>query len=135
MQAVAVEGFREVVFGNPVGCDHKDGLWASISGRWFKISSDRTSVPACFPITPAMITDTSFCGLFGRMETEGFAALLVRYAQSKGGWMPVTLKHLNWFAGHDYREDDLEFFEKLGFLVKKDGYYLYTKGFVTEVLR
>ena len=137
MQAVAVTGFDQVVFGNPLGCDRKDGLWARIYGRWFKISSNRLPIAPDFPISPALINQTHFTGVFGRMECETFAALLVKYAQNKGAWSPMTLEELVAFhnsAFSAFDGENLSFFVELGFLEEKDGRFSYTQGFVTEVL-
>ena len=140
MQSVVAQGFDMVVFGNPLSCDSKDGLWARIHDRWFKISTDRQPVPQKYLITPGMIR-VGFIGRFGRCETEGFAARLVEYAQERGDWSPFQVEELNSSSSFEHGRaypDDLEFFVQLGFLVKEGGdnssIYAFTKGFVKEVL-
>jgi len=134
MQTVAMQGFEQVIFGNPIGCDRKDGLWANIQGRWYKISANRTIASWDFAVTPAMIKRVGFCGVFGRMECEIFASLLVRLAQKTGGWDFFSLEDLNRFETDCCNASNLEFFAELGFLKEENGRYHYTVGFVTEVL-
>ena len=133
MTAVA-QNFSKVVFGNPIGCDHKDANWGEIGGRWYKISSHLSKVDANFPIKPSMII-SDFCGTFGRLECEGFAEKLVRFAQKRGGWHHVSVEALA-EAGEDsgYNTENLSFFAECGWLVQdEDDTYAFTLGFVTEV--
>lgn len=128
------EGFEKVVFGNPLGCDRKDGLWGYTSnGLWLKLSTDRSPVSPEYPIQPSVIRDVSFVGMLGRSGNEAYAAKLVRFAQRRHGWTPFSLAEFNEYAGAEDHPYMLDFFEECGYLVKQDDKYHFTTGFVTEV--
>ena len=135
MQTVTMEGFEEVVFGDPLNCDgERKGLWARLNGRWYKINSNPSIIPSNFPLSPGTINDPhKQIGRFGRFECEQFASSLLRYAQRRGDWIALTVDDLQSFEPSSYNVENLQFFAKLGFLVQKDGTYYYTFGFVTEL--
>ena len=126
--------FSEAVIGDPLG-GSSGGLWGKHwNGRWYKMSVNKEPVNASFPVSPALIKRTAFCGVFGRMECEQFAASLVRYAQSEGAWTPFSLDDWNQLQSGYANRENLQFFVELGFLIEQDGNYHYTVGFVMEVL-
>jgi len=131
--------FREIVFGNPIGCDRKDALWGLHSnGRWYKVSTNRSAAPADYPVTPGHIKHTSFCGVFGRSECETFAKHLVKMAKAAGGWKPFSMQDIVTQVGEPWNvwtPENVVFFIQLGFLVGNDEEqrYYYTNGFIAEV--
>jgi len=136
MQTIGSQEFDKVVFGNPIGFGRGDGLWAQIEGRWYKISANRMPVPTNYPVTPAMIKNTRFVGVFGRDEFEQFAEKLVQFAQQMGAWEPFAMDDFSPAGWGDWVVAcNSAFLVRLGFLVKDgDGHYQFTIGFVNEVL-
>jgi len=128
-----IEGFDKVEFGTPLGgC--QEGLWGLLSGRWYRLSTDKAPVGPGFVVKPDMIQNTRFSGMFGRIEGEGFAAVLVHFAQQMQGWEPFTVSQLDDFRYGAFNAPNAEFFAKLGFLVEQGGRYQFTLGFVQVVL-
>lgn len=122
------ESFEKQVFGNPIGCDHKDSLWGESNGRWFKLNTQTEVISVDFLVQPNDIREgVRSHGLFGRDGIEDNASRLITYAQQRGEWRSFTAEEvvideygLDWLAG-------------MGFVRKNDdGTYDYTVGLVME---
>lgn len=88
-----------------------------------------------YPITPQMIkTDQHFYEAFGNMETETSARLLVKFAQSRGGWFSFTKPEIDAFSKEDFWFNRLSN-EPYPYIVESGGRFHFTHQFIATCFR
>lgn len=88
------------------------------------------------PVKPKHInTKEHFYDAFGNRETEVSAHYVVLLCQQKGEWLPFTIKEIEELYKSKSHYDGFEFNRLIsdGWIVKRDGKYYVTQGFVARV--